>query len=109
MPRDMMVPVIFVGYVVEVALKAKICETLKWKGFPSTNAEFKNYRSFKTHSLDVLLRLSSVEEKIKKRYFAAWSVVVEWDPEARYKPAGRVTEGDCKLMIESTKALVAIL
>ena len=26
------------GYALEVALKAKICETLKWKSFPATNA-----------------------------------------------------------------------
>ena len=97
------------GYAVEVALKAKICETLKWKSFPATSAEFKNYQSFRTHSLDVLLTLSGVEENIKRRYFPQWSVVVEWDPEARYKPAGRVNEADCRSMIESTKALMAAL
>lgn len=91
------------GYAVEIALKAKICETLKWKGFPSTNKEFENYHSFKTHSLDVLLTLSGVEEKIKKRYLA------EWDPEARYKPVGKVGEVDSRLMIESTKSLMRAL
>ena len=97
------------GYAVEVGLKAKICETLKWKGFPSTNKEFANYQSFKTHSLDVLLTLSGVEEKVKKRYLVEWSVVAEWDPEARYKPTGKVSEADSKLMIDSTKALMAAL
>jgi HEPN domain-containing protein len=97
------------GYAVEVALKAKICEILKWKGFPSSNAEFRNYQSFKTHSLDVLLVLSGVEEKIKKRYFRSWSVVAEWDPEARYEPAGKVSEGQARSMIESTKVLMAAL
>lgn len=97
------------GYAVEVALKAKICETLKWKGFPSTRKEFENYQSFKTHSLDVLLALAGVEEKIKKRYLTEWSVVAEWDPEARYKPVGKVSEGDSRLMIESTKGLLAAL
>lgn len=97
------------GYAVEIALKAKVCETLKWKGFPSTKGEFGNYQSFKTHSLDVLLTLSGVEEKIKKRYLTDWSVVAEWDPEARYKPIGKVSEGDSRLMIESTKALMAAL
>lgn len=95
------------GYAVEIALKAKVCETLKWKGFPSTSAEFKNYQSFRTHSLDVLLTLSGVEAKVKKRYFAAWSVVADWDPEARYEPAGKVSEGGARSMIESTKALMA--
>ena len=97
------------GYAVEVALKAKICETLKWKGFPSTRKEFENYQSFKTHSLDVLLALSGVEEKIKNRYLTEWSVVAEWDPEARYKPVGKVSEGDSRLMIESTRSLMAAL
>jgi len=97
------------GYAVEVALKAKICETLKWKGFPSIRKEFENYQSFKTHSLDVLLALSGVEEKIKKRYLTEWSVVAEWDPEARYRPVGKVSEGDSRLMIESTKALMSAL
>jgi len=97
------------GYAVEIALKAKVCATLKWKGFPSTKREFDSYQSFKTHSLDVLLTLSGVEEKIKKRYLTDWSVVAEWDPEARYKPIGKVSEGDSRLMIESTKALMAAL
>jgi HEPN domain-containing protein len=97
------------GYAVEIALKAKVCETLKWKGFPSTKREFEGYQSFKTHSLDVLLTLSGVEEKIKKRYLTDWSVVAEWDPEARYKTVGKVSEGDSRLMIESTKALMAAL
>ena len=90
-------------------MKAKICETLKWKGFPSIRKEFENYQSFKTHSLDVLLALSGVEEKIKKRYLTEWSVVAEWDPEARYRPVGKVSEGDSRLMIESTKALMSAL
>jgi len=97
------------GYAVEVALKAKICDTLKWKSFPLTNAEFRNYQSFKTHSLDVLLTLSGVEANVKKRYFAAWSVVAEWDPEARYEPTGNVSEGTARLMIDSTKVLMAAL
>jgi len=51
------------GYAVEIALKAKICKTLSWLGYPSTGGEFQNYQSFRTHNLHVLLRLSGVEEK----------------------------------------------
>jgi len=65
-------------------LKNKICETLRWKGFPSTRSEFQDFQSFKTHSLDVLLRLSGAEDKIKKNFLAQWSVVAKWDPEARW-------------------------
>ncbi len=28
------------GYAVEVALKARICQTLSWNGFPETRSEF---------------------------------------------------------------------
>jgi len=97
------------GYVVELALKARICDTLKWAGFPQTSSEFKNYQSFRTHSLDVLLSLTGVEREVKTRSFAEWSIVVKWDPEVRYKRIGTATEQDADSMIESTKALLAII
>ncbi|MBM4275034.1 MAG: HEPN domain-containing protein, partial [Deltaproteobacteria bacterium] len=58
------------GYAVEIGLKNKICKTLRWKGFPSTRSEFENLQTFKTHNLDILLRLSGVEDKIKKNYLS---------------------------------------
>lgn len=33
------------GYAVEVALKARICSTLHWYGYPMTSNEFKNVAS----------------------------------------------------------------
>jgi hypothetical protein len=66
------------GYAVELGLKARICKTLKWFGYPSSNNEFKGYRSFKTHNLDVLLHLTGIEDRVKTalfkvRYYAACS------------------------------------
>ena len=61
------------GYAVEVALKARICRTLDWVDFPSTNGEFQAYRSFQTHDLEVLLRLSGQEQRIKRDHFALWN------------------------------------
>ena len=97
------------GYAVELSLKARICRTLKWSGFPSTNNEFKDYRSFKTHNLDVLLHLTGIEEKIKRELFAEWSAVAEWDPESRYNPIGNATLSDAKLMLSSASSLLAKL
>src|SRR6266705_3045443 len=51
------------GYAVEMALKARLCRTLKWSGFPETGAEFQGLQSIKTHNLEILLRLSGVEGK----------------------------------------------
>jgi len=96
------------GYAVEIALKARICRTLSWRGYPSTNREFRDLQSFKTHNLDVLLRLSGVEAQIKGNYLADWSAVVAWDPAARYKPIGSATSQDVGLMIESAKNLLEV-
>ena len=97
------------GYVVEIALKARICRTLKWRGFPETGAEFKNFQSFKVHDLDVLLTLTGLEPRIKAKYFAEWSVVAEWNPEARYKAPGMTTKADAHLFVEAAKTLLGVL
>ncbi len=93
------------GYAVEIALKARICRTLSWSGYPSTGGEFQHYQTFRTHNLDVLLHLSGVEEKVKTTLLAEWSAVAAWDPEARYKPIGSATKQDAELMITSAKVL----
>ncbi len=94
------------GYAVEIALKARICKTLRWPGYPLSRGEFQNFQSFKTHSLDVLLSLSGIERKIKTDYLTEWSAVAAWDPEARYKPIGSVTSEEAMLMIDSAKILL---
>jgi len=97
------------GYAVEIALKARICKTLTWKGYPSTRKEFQNYQTFKTHDLDVLLSLSNVESKVKTNLLAEWSAVATWDPEVRYKPIGSANKQDVEFMIESVKALLGVI
>lgn len=97
------------GYSVEIGLKARVCRTLKWHGFPSTNKEFEGYHSFRTHNLDVLLRLSGTEVKIKTKYLAEWSVVAMWEPGTRYRPIGTATSLDATDMIKSAKVLLDVL
>jgi HEPN domain-containing protein len=97
------------GYVVEVALKARICRTLKWVGFPETRSEFQSLRTFRTHNLDVLLSLSGREQKIKTNHLAEWSAVVTWDPEVRYKAPGSAQKSDADLLLKSAAALLKAL
>ncbi len=97
------------GYVVEIALKARICKALRWEGYPATRTEFQHYQTFRTHDLDVLLRLSSAEQRIKTKWFTEWSAVAEWDPEARYKPVGSATRQDAEFMIDSARILARVL
>ncbi|PKN39345.1 MAG: hypothetical protein CVU62_03890 [Deltaproteobacteria bacterium HGW-Deltaproteobacteria-2] len=94
------------GYAVELGLKARICKTLKWQGFPFSKKEFEGYQSFKTHDLDVLLHLTGIEDRVKTHFFAEWSSVAAWDPESRYNPVGNATQADAYLMISSAKSLL---
>ena len=76
------------GYAVELALKARICVTLNWDGFPDSGAEFHFLHSFRTHDLDVLLHLSGAEKEIKRERNGDWDIVSKWKPEIRYIPLG---------------------
>jgi len=97
------------GYAVELGLKARICKTLKWAGFPSTRKEFEGYQSFKTHDLDVLLHLTGIEGRIKTQLFAQWSAVAAWDPESRYNSIGKASPTDAHLMVSAAKSLLVKL
>jgi len=93
------------GYSIELGLKKKICETLKWDGYPDTKKEFEYLKSFKIHDLDMLLHLSGVENQIKGEVFTEWSIVVSWDPEMRYS-SSKQTEQSAKLLLESAETLL---
>jgi HEPN domain-containing protein len=97
------------GYAVEIALKVRICRTLEWAGFPDSAKDFKEYQSFRTHDLDVLLHLSGVEKRVKQNFLPEWSVVGTWNPEMRYKPTGSATEESVERMIEASKRLMGVL
>lgn len=93
------------GYAIELALKAKICQTLNWAGYPSTG-EFGKYGTFKTHDLDVLLHLTGREEYVKTNLLTEWSAVVMWDSETRYQAIGTTDPSDAQSMILAAKQLL---
>jgi HEPN domain-containing protein len=97
------------GYAVEVALKARICRVLNWPEFPSTSGEFQAYRSFQTHELDVLLRLSGQEANIKQNHFALWNAVNVWRVESRYNVVGTAQQSDAAAMIQAAEQLLTVL
>ncbi len=97
------------GYAVEVALKARICRTLNWPEFPSTGSEFQTYRSFHTHELDVLLRLSGQEARVKQQHFTDWNTVAMWKPESRYNVVGTAQKSDAEAMIRAAEQLLKVL
>ena len=83
------------GYAVEIALKARICKTLRWPEFPQTESEFggqnRKYSPFKTHLLNLLLSYSGREDQIRNRFTAQWTLVDSWDPQSRYNPTIKTT------------------
>jgi HEPN domain-containing protein len=97
------------GYAMELTLKARICRSLKWAGYPESRREFQGYESFRTHDFDVLLRLSGREAVIRPAYLAEWSVVIQWVPEIRYRPIGNTTQAGAALMIQATRILMGLL
>lgn len=97
------------GYAVEVRLKARICRVLSWPEFPATSGEFGAYRSFQTHELGVLLRLSGQEARIKANHFELWNVASAWKVESRYSIVGAARRVDAAAMIEAADLLMEVL
>ena len=97
------------GYAVELALKARICRTLNWTEFPSTGGEFQSYKSFQTHDLEVLLRLSGQGPRVKRDHFRLWDRVSAWNVEWRYHRTGTTRQFDAAAMVEATVRLLVTL
>lgn len=97
------------GYSVELALKARICRTLEWTEFPVTNREFEKFKSLRTHDLEVLLRFSGVEARVKAGHLPEWSLILDWDPERRYRPSGAWTAQKAGDIVAAAAILVGVL
>lgn len=75
------------GYVVETALKARICKNLKIKEYPDDGKE---KQIFSSHDFDRLLLLGGLQNRISlsnkrtKKLFENWSLLTNWRPERRY-------------------------
>lgn len=72
------------GYVVELALKARICKALDLTYYPKSG---EISRVFKTPKFDDLLKLSGLERKFNKANSSLlrnWSLLTEWSEEFRY-------------------------
>lgn len=97
------------GYSVELGLKARICTTLKWEGFPESSKEFQQYASFRTHDLEILLSLSGREGRIGNLFPNDWLGVTSWRPEMRYGRIGTSSQANVELMIASAAKILKAL
>lgn len=97
------------GYAVELALKARICKTLHWDGFPTTNKEFEGLNSLRIHDLHTLLHFTGRADYVKQNFLPAWSVLTKWTPTMRYLPVGTTTSTQANEMLNAADLLVRIL
>ena len=83
------------GYVVEAALKARICKHLQMKQYLDTG-DLKNV--FLSHDFDRLLLLSGLKNRINlanrrgTNLFKHWSILTTWTPDMRYAVVGTYTK-----------------
>lgn len=83
------------GYVVELALKARICRLLHVTNYPE------HIRDFRTHDLETLRLLSGLEARFNPglgdpALIANWGTVVVWKPIRRYWAPGTTTQVDAQ-------------
>ena len=97
------------GYALELALKARICETLHWLDFPETGKDFESYRSFKTHNLNVLLHLSGVENEIFAEFERDWQTLKTWNSERWYDRPGQNEHASAETVLSSTREILRAL
>ena len=76
------------GYVLEAALKACICDTLGWDGFPTPKEDgYRFVRLMMVHDLGLLLHYSGRRSLVTSQLASEWErVVSDWDVGMRYNP-----------------------
>lgn len=92
------------GYVVELALKARICRLLDISDYPD-KGDLK--RVYAVHNLDQLLILAGLRKKLtpaNQALFTNWSIAVPWKPEQnRYAAVGSTTQKDAEDILMAIK------
>ena len=91
------------GYIIELALKARICRLLDVQEYPDSG-ELR--RVYATHDLDQLLKLAGLSRKLSlgnSVLFANWSIATLWKPERRYDVAGTASKSDVEDILKAIK------
>ncbi len=76
---------------------------------PDTGKEATDYRSFRTHDLEVLLYLSGVYETIAVGLEEDWARVLKWRPELRYAPTTDTETPTAAAMLSSAERILEAL
>lgn len=88
------------GYVVELALKARICTLLGVTDYPHSEIP----QTFKTHKFEHLKLLAGLHQDFNAgnaKLLANWSVATSWEPEWRYRPVGSADKGGAQQVLDA--------
>ena len=99
-----------VGYAVEIALKVRFCRNKGELDFPTTKAEFQNWKTkygvwLKQHSLQNLADATGWDSST---LWFEWSQITKWDVTMRYSH-GFAKPGETSNMIAAAAVIVGAL
>jgi HEPN domain-containing protein len=93
------------GYVVELALKARICATLGVNDYPEKGSRLRD--AMKSHVLDDLGLLAGMGHDLtsaRPALVANWSSLIEWKPEWRYNPKGSYDRKSAQKLLNAVRS-----
>ncbi|MHB8501126.1 MAG: HEPN domain-containing protein [Candidatus Acidiferrales bacterium] len=91
------------GYVVELALKARICAAL---GIYEYAEKGRLGETFKTHGFEELRVLAGMEKELaaaNKPLGDNWSLATSWKPGSRYEPAGTYDQAGATAILDAIR------
>jgi HEPN domain-containing protein len=92
------------GYVVELALKARICANLGLSEYPEKGSRLRD--AMKSHVIDDLGLLAGMVHELtpgRSVLLTNWSTVSEWKPEWRYDPKGSYDQAFAKRILNAVR------
>ena len=97
------------GYVLEAALKARICDTLGWAGFEESGNRGSMFRPLFVHDLNMLLLYSGREAYVLSRLSTEWNNVRGWKPALRYTPNGATSRSSAEQRLSEIELIRSAL
>ncbi len=89
------------GYVVEAALKARICRVLGVNEYPEEMRQ-----TFWTHDFDRLRLLAGLKNELaltSGKLFNNWSLATSWKPESRYDAPGTSDRAKAQKVLDAVR------
>ena len=91
------------GYVIEFALKARICRLLDVTDYPASG-QLKS--AYAVHNFDQLLLLAGLKSKLAPtnvELVTNWLIATPWTPEMRYTPKGTISRKEAEAILEAIR------